>query len=107
MIIEVGDDEDSSKRNGSKDGVEQIDSCKHKMVHGLLLICVWEGAITRMFVFPQNLSVLVFGDRAIGRQLYSEEVKKVVPHVGASAIIRGVCSLSLSLLLCLHHMRTQ
>ena len=50
-----------------------------------------------MFVFSQNFSVLVFGDRAIGRQLCSEEVKKVVPHVGASAIIRGVCSLSLSL----------
>lgn len=75
MIIEVGDDEDLSKRNGNKDGVEQINSCKHKMVDGLLLICVWEGVITRMFVFSQNFSVLVFGDRAIGRQLCSEEVK--------------------------------
>ena len=105
MVIEVGDDEDLSKSSGNKDGVEQINSCKQKMVDGLHLICVWEGChhlnICVLPKFNPNPSVLVFGHRAIGRQFCSEDIKNVVPHVGASAIMRGACSLSLSLSLCL------
>ena len=54
MIIEVRDDEDLSKISGNKDGVEQINSCKHKIVDGVHLICVWEGHHhLKVYVLPK------------------------------------------------------